>query len=141
MRVNPRPKYSRKVQQQQRPNSVMLSIGSGGSGEAICARVRSSRRPLTDNASARYAVQVLGQDQTDPPRTWDDHELVDAFLYGDLVHADDRHQGDAAAANLRERYRAAFGLLADLVALLWRTLGLIWLCRRTLDLSDWAWTT
>jgi hypothetical protein len=30
---------------------------------------------------------------------------------------------------------------ADLVALLWRTLGLIWLCRRTLDLPDWAWTT
>jgi hypothetical protein len=89
---------------------------------------------------ARYAVQVLGPNQTDPPQTWDDHELADAFLYGDLVHADERHQQDAAAANLRERYRAAFGLLADLVALLWRTLGLVWAWRRDLDLPDWAWT-
>ena len=86
-------------------------------------------------------MQVLGQDQTDPPQSWDNHELADAFLDGDLVHADDRHQGDVAAANLRERYRAAFGLLADLVALLWRTLGLVWAWRGDLDLPDWAWTT
>ena len=99
--------------------------------------LRSEWSKLTDDVG-RYAVQSLNPDQPEPPRTWDNQELANAFLYGDLVHADAQQQGAAAAANLSERYRAAFGLLADL--LLWRTLGLVWLCRRSLDLPDWAWT-
>jgi hypothetical protein len=103
--------------------------------------LRSEWSKLTNGAAGRYAVQGFNPDQPEPPRTWDNQELANAFLYGDLVHADAHHQGAAAAANLNERYRAAFGLLADLVALLWRTLGLVWLYRRSLDLPDWAWST
>jgi len=95
---------------------------------------------VVEGPGTRFYVQQIAADSGRLRRSWRDRELADAWFYGDLIHADEGPAG-AEAPSLESRFHAAFAFIADVVALLWRALGLVYMLRASLALPDWAWTT
>jgi hypothetical protein len=92
---------------------------------------------LDEARGSRYFVQVIEPGQSADTRQ--DSELARSWFYNDLIHADLRHEHDRF--NIEERFAAAFGFVADVVKLCWRTFALIFLVRKALALPDKAWDT
>lgn len=123
-----------------------LLRGNGRPDAMAQTNVRAQKKAwagLTNQARGRYVIFDLGPvDQTDDerkPQQWRDREAAEGWFYSDLIHADTDRQAHLGNLNLEERVHAAFGLVADVVDLSWKTLGLVWVHRRQLALPSWAW--
>jgi hypothetical protein len=83
-----------------------------GDNQAVAARLEAIRKRVHDTVSGtagQYEVQLQLPDE-DEWHTSTNLELAEAWLYGDVVHADHEGHKSARLHDIHERYAAAVGI-------------------------------
>ena len=94
----------------------LLSPEERAAAAPTLAQLRKMWKQVNPNSREvrAYSVQV-GKSDGDTAASLTSDQLAFAWIYGDTVHADAVRQAEAEPFGIRERYRAAAGIVAELI--------------------------